>query len=152
MTPSSLVFGVVGGHGGERRIVEPRAKGGSLRGDADDSDGSDSDDEESVHSPIFDRLKTPAITLSTIVRVAWRAAGGKLSSGAPALNKSPMPKREGGCAWALAEKEASLGDAHSPEASRLRIAATAMVWCCVPFNATRLCATTMYPSVSASHL
>jgi hypothetical protein len=48
-----------------------------------------------VYSPLFDRLDDPVITLSRDAKLAWRAAGGKLASGAPALSESPMPKRDG---------------------------------------------------------
>jgi hypothetical protein len=78
-----------------------------------------------VHSHIFDQLDAPVISLSTNAMFAWRAAAGKLASGTPTLCESPMPKRVGGCAWALARKVASLGGAHFPAASILRLQAAA---------------------------
>jgi hypothetical protein len=118
--PVSGSSGVTVGSG-ESSSQEPL---GGAQHDADgDSDASGSD--VSVHSPIFDQLDAPVISLSTNAMFAWRAAAGKLASGTPTLCESPMPKRVGGCAWALARKVASLGGAHFPAASILRLQAAA---------------------------
>ena len=99
--------------------------GGSNHEAEDDSDTSFSD--ASVHSPLFDQLDAPVITLSRDAKLAWRAAGGKLASGSSTLSESPMPKRDGGCAWRLDRKVASLGGVLFPAASVYAVAVAAVL-------------------------